>query len=55
MSEQPEQVGVGIPIVYALYQTIKSVLPLFDDWRLTQRRRTVSRSTCESFSGLRTA
>ena len=41
MSETTEQVGnqtprlviswlvVGIPIVYALYQTIKSVLPLF--------------------------
>ena len=41
MTETPEQTGgqttrlaiswliVGIPIVYALYQTIKSVLPLF--------------------------
>lgn len=41
MSETPEQTGgqttrltiswliVGIPIVYALYQTIKSILPLF--------------------------
>lgn len=41
MSETPQQAGnqsarlviswmvVGIPIVYALYQTIKSILPLF--------------------------
>jgi hypothetical protein len=41
MSETPEQTGgqtarlviswliVGIPIIYALYQTIKSIVPLF--------------------------